>query len=201
MLAGIQRPSLAEKEKEFDAKKVELLADAEQKLAEVEKLLEQYSDQDIRNLSNGELEKVVNTLLRHKVRESHVGTLERIFNAARYGGFKPEDILSNDLTKKVEFRGFVQEEAKAERNSRQEQGRSDVEKHAGKKLMTMITEFSRNYAKDVRYQEADPFDIMERIVDAAARNLDDIESRSAYALIAYLRAKRMLKPTNTHSLG
>ncbi len=188
IIQQIQQPSLEEKEKMFDVKKEDINEDANKKLAELETLVKNLDAESIKRLENGELERTLNIVLK-QVRESHLSVIDRLLNASRYGGFDVSTLTdTNNTNSELTYRKFLENEV---RNERQTIKEDDYFK--GESLLRSIEEFVSRYAKDKGVEgKHKALDIIERIFDVSKNNLDPVESRSAAAVITYLRAKRML---------
>lgn len=188
IIQQIQQPSLEERENMFDAKKENINEDANKKLIELEMLVKNLDSESIRHLENGELERTLNIVLK-QVRESHLSVIDRLLNASRYGGFDVSTLTdTNDINSELTYRKFLENEVKNER-----QTIKDNEYFKGESLLRSIEEFVSRYAKDKGVEGKNKaLDIIERIFDVSKNNLDPVESRSAAAVITYLRAKRMM---------
>lgn len=187
LLEGISKPSLKEKEQIGLEKKDEYIAKAEERFKEVQEILKNNDMEQIKNLTNGELESLLNVVLKYEVKKSHLNILEVMINAARYGG--KEIPQKGEAKKEVEFRQFVENEIE---RSRKLDSNENQYIPAGERLMTMITQFSDAYERETRSRDQ-AFQKLERMVELSASKLNEIEKKSAMVVITYLRAKKMLK--------
>ena len=188
ILEQIQQPSLKEKEMENKEVTGELLRETKERLAEVEKMLRDNDVEKIKNLTNGELESLLNIVLKYEVKEPHLEAVERVLNASRYGGLKiPE---KGEIDTEINFRKFIEGEIQDMR--KKQNSNTELEKPAGEKLMKAITEFADAYQKETGERDT-AFLILERVIDLSSSNLSDIEKKSAIAVVTYLRAKKMVK--------
>jgi hypothetical protein len=187
-LEAIQQPSLEEKEKLAEQKKGEYIEEVEKRFEEVKEMLESNDIEKIKSLTNGELETLLNAVLKFQVKESHLNVLDGVLNASRYGRVKLP--LKKDIGEEVDFRKYVESEIK---NSRKNSGGEDLVKiPAGDKMMTLIKEFASRYEKDAK-SKVETFDVLERIIELSSNALTDVEKKSAMLVVAYLRAKKMVK--------
>jgi len=179
LLANIQRPALAEQIKVYKEKTETLLREASERFKEIEKFIASNDVEKIRGLSNGELEKIVNTILRYGVKESHLATLRTILDASQYSPLNLRNLDLSDPTKATEFASFVADEIRRGREHTPEPG-----KGAGSVLFSLIEQFIKRNGPGSTKQ-------LERVFDLISPSLDEIESRAFIATLKYLEARRV----------
>lgn len=121
--------------------------------------------------------------------------MKRVLNASRYAGFDISKLLDGgDIGNELEFREFLEREIAKEKTAAHKN-----RNRRGEELFNLILEFSKRYRKDAglstgRGQAGSvkkEFDILEKIFSIAEKYLEPIESRSATAIVTYLRARKM----------
>ena len=189
ILSGIRRKSLKERRREFESKKDKINEEAEKMLVDLEKLVSNIDEDGIKRLRNGQLEKALNAILR-QVRESHLAVVDRVLNASRYAGFDVSKIVNNgDINEELAVRNFLESEIASERNIKK--GNTPFK---GENLLQSIEDFISRYEKDGGTGgKKKAFDIVEKIFDISKKYLNPVESRSAIAVITYLRSEHMTK--------
>jgi hypothetical protein len=189
MLFGIRQKSLKEKREQFEQGKDKINVDAEKMMKELEDLIANLDEEGIKKLKNGKLEKALNAIL-GQVRESHLAVVDRVLNASRYAGFDVTKMIEKgDIEDELAFRRFLESEVTSERRSKNKNS-----PFRGEELLISIESFVSRYEKDKGVgNRKKAFDIIERIFDLCRSSLDPIESRSAVAVITYLRSEHMTK--------
>ncbi len=145
----------------------------------MERILDGADVETIRELSNGVLEGVVNTILRYGVKESHVQVLRTLLNASQYSQMKIQTLDFTDLRQMRLFREFVAREVQRERESA-----SSRVAPAGAELFSLVESFGRRNGPKAYEQ-------LERVFDEIRPYLDSMEARALIATIKYLEAKRI----------
>lgn len=186
-LMGIRQKSLKERMQAFSEQEADLLKKAEKELEELERIMKDLDEDAIKLLENGQLERTLNFIL-NQVRESHLSVIDRVLNASRYAGFDATTVADkNNIEAEIAFRQFMEKEIASERAIKK-----DDDHFRGEKLVRSLAEFMTRYAKDDNVGgKAKALQILERIFDISKTNLNPIESRSAIAVLTYLKAKRM----------
>ncbi len=179
LLGAIQRPSLARQIAQKHENAQHLLEEAQERFAEMERILDGADVETIRELSNGVLEGVVNTILRYGVKESHVQVLRTLLNASQYSQMKIQTLDFTDLRQMRLFREFVAREVQRERGSA-----SSRVAPAGAELFSLVESFGRRNGPKAYEQ-------LERVFDEIRPYLDSMEARALIATIKYLEAKRI----------
>ncbi len=179
-------PRIVEQEKKAAEVSKELTIDAEKELAELERVLRTMDVEAIRRLENGALEKTLNHIL-YGVKQSHVDVMSRVLNASRYAGFDILEMSRGNIEDQIEFRKFLEEEIFKEKGQKH-----DNRERRGEELFNLMIEFERRFEKDRNVKgKEEALDVLEKIFDMSEKYLDPIETRSAVAIITYLRAMKM----------
>lgn len=179
-------PKIAEQEARAEVVHKGESGEAEKKMVELENVLKTLNVEEIKKLSNGVLERMLNAIL-YGIKQDHVEVLSRVLNASRYAGFDVSKLLDrSDVASEIEFRKFLEQEVKAEKSILHEN-----RERRGEELFELITDFSQRYKKDFGGDDKEAFDVLDRIFDAAKGALNPIESRSVSAIVTYLRAQKM----------
>ncbi|MDO8669576.1 MAG: hypothetical protein Q7K65_04760 [Candidatus Buchananbacteria bacterium] len=188
-VVGISLPSLVEREQEAERQEKEMSKTA---LAEIESIISGLKNQDtetVRRMSNGELERIVNNILKYQVKESHLAIIERLFEHYLYTPVHNLD-LNNPKQKGeilVELAGAVERQ----RKRLKEEPEKDTTP-AGNRLMQMMQDFLRRFSADEDAESKDDaFAVMEKIVELVQNDLNEVEQKSAFAVLAYLKAKNI----------
>jgi hypothetical protein len=189
-LTGISTLSLIEKEVEAIKNERELSVEAIKEVEQIIKDLNNLDVESVRKMSNGELERVLNNILKYQVKESHLAIIERLFD---YYWYTPVHELDLDNP-------YQQSEAVLELASAVERQRKRLiaqpeqdQTPAGNKLMQTMQEFLRRFETAGATEDKDSgLRLMEKIVELVQNDLSDLEKKSAYAVIAYLKAKNIL---------
>jgi len=154
-------------------------------------IIESQDMEAIRKLENGELEEVLNNILRYEVKMPHLEVLNRILGSYWYTTMKDLDI--NDIQDKIKLMKWFQSEIETQRELNEK--RSDtINQPAGSYLFDIIESFVDKFIKNkVVSNKNEAFDLLSQIVDLAKDDLNSVEKRSSTAVITYLRAKKMIK--------
>ncbi len=181
LLKYIQRPALEEQIKIYKEKTEKFLAEATARMIEVEELIANNDVERIRSLSNGELENIVNTILRYGVKESHFAVIRSILDASQYSQLNLRQLNLADSAQVETFKNFVTSEIERERT---QTGASVAP--AGNELYTLIERYIQRNGSESYAQ-------LEQIFDLIRPQLGDIEARAFMATVKYLEAKRITK--------
>ena len=189
-LTGISTLSLVEKEVEAIKNERKLSVEAMKEVEQIIKDLNNLDVERVRGMSNGELERVLNNILKYQVKESHLAIIERLLE---YYWYTPVHEL--DLDNPYQQSEAVLELASAVERQRKrliDQPEKD-ETPAGNKLMQTMQEFLRRFEIAGATEDKDSgLRLMEKIVELVQNDLSDLEKKSAYAVVAYLKAKNIL---------
>jgi len=182
---GIRQKSLADRIKLFKQGKEKSNLDADDLLDDLEDILQNLDPDKIRRLKNGQLEKVLNTVLR-QVTNSHLSVIENILNTSRYTGFDISRIIKdNDLEAKIDLIKLMESGIQNERGKVR-----DVSPFKGGELLNLIEEFILRYSKDRGVSgRKEALSIIEKTFGLIGDKLDPIESRSVTAILTYLKAE------------
>ncbi len=194
---GVSLPSLAQRESKAVSQEKKL---ANLELAEIQKIIDNLNHVDVetvRKMSNGELERTLNSILKYQVKESQLVVIERLFEFYWYARSEKSALpiakldLANPyqrLEAMVELTGAVERQRKRILNQPE---KDNVP--AGNKLMQMMQGFlSRFEAVGVSEDKYAAIDLMEKIIELVQNDLTEVEKKAAYATIAYLKAKNIL---------
>jgi len=185
ILASMRQPSLRERLEKFKEQASKINDNAEKDLAELEALIN-LDAEGIKRLENGQLERVLNVVLR-QVKESHLAVVKRALNASRYAGFDVVAMAHGDRAQEAAFQRFLSNEIDNERRSGKEEAH-----FKGEDLLATIEDFARRYTKDGHAGGTlAALDIIQRVFDLSGNDLDPVESRAAAAVVTYLRARGM----------
>ena len=184
-MASMRQPSLRERLEKFKEQASKINDNAEKDLAELEALIN-LDAEGIKRLENGQLERVLNVVLR-QVKESHLAVVKRALNASRYAGFDVVAMAHGDRAQEAAFQRFLSNEIDNERRSGKEEAH-----FKGEDLLATIEDFARRYTKDGHAGGTlAALDIIQRVFDLSGNDLDPVESRAAAAVVTYLRARGM----------
>lgn len=196
-LASIRKPSLLEKEERIEAMSREVLAAAEKKFGEFEKVLADHDIEKIKAMSNGELERVLNILLA-QVKDPHYRIIEAVLTAGRYAGFDVGALKGkNNVDEMLAFQKFLEGEVSRERKEiadGSDSGHLTGGKFSrGSELLDLVRDFADRYVKDKKgaLARTSAFDILQTVVEVAQSKLDPLEKRATTAAIQYLEALKM----------
>lgn len=175
MLGAIAMKSLSDREKE--AEKIERKSAGEimRTLDEIEKRLGSGEKDVIKNIQNGELEKMLNTVLKYEVKPEHTAVIKRLFEASRFAGLP---VFSEKLEDKLYVKKFIENESKSER----EKIHND-NANSGTELFEIFREYLTKNNGDI--------DKVEKIVDLFEGGLGKVERRVLLLLVQYLKAEKM----------
>ena len=194
MIDLIRTKSLSERLKEQSEKVDEVTKLMEKRFEEIEEILKNYDLEKIKKLSNGELEKILNIILKYKVRENHLKVVDTLLNAARYSGFV--DLAKVDLSEidnqKVVLE-FLEAEIKREKDNQKDE-QSGITLTAGKDLFETVQSFIERYKKDDPKKSTEKaIEKVEKIFELVQNKLDQTEKRAVFAITNYLKAKNVTK--------
>jgi len=182
-LEGISRPSLAELEKIREEKINEITKEANEKLDEIMEILASHDEESIKKLSNGELEKVLNTVLRYDVKQENLQAITGLLQAYWYSPIHKLDF--NEIGDKVKFLEFFESEIKSARQSKIEPVADP-----GNRLFETVETFVQRFAKDENLEKS--LDIIDSIASLVGNKLSKSESKALTVVTTYLRAKKII---------
>jgi len=181
-LAGVRLPSFEEREQGAKEDLTKMQEEIGQRL---EKILDIVKSQDktaIQQLSNGELENIVNTILHYEVRQDNFKRVLTTLEAFWYTPYKDADIKTAG-----EFISGELKNVKAQEEFSQEQ------KNAGHEFFELLEDYVRKFKKAGKAKtDAEALDLMQNIFDSIESDLTPVESRAVAAVITYLKAKKKL---------
>lgn len=184
-VAGISGLSIAEREAERQMIIGEQTAQAEAKLAEIMKALEGMDENYIKNLTNGELESVLNTVLKYDVEVENVRTLENVLNAYWYTNLHELDLGQSEGQEK--FAEFFAEELKVQK----EKLGSEI-KNPGSALFAIMENFMKKFRQANKVDSVEgAANLTNVIFDSVKNQLTPTECRAAAGITTYLKAKKI----------
>lgn len=140
--------------------------------------------EEIKKLTNGKLEKVVNTILRYEVKMSDLQTLRRVLEAYWYTPAKDMDLS--------QAKGFLSREYKREKGLIKDKPAENINQPAVKYLFETVQNFIERFIKAQHVENmAEGFDLVEDIFEALKSELSPTEQRAMTAIVTYLRGKEM----------
>jgi transglutaminase-like putative cysteine protease len=167
-----------------------LVNESEGRLKEIEEIIESFDIERIQSLSNGELEHILNILLKYGVKRNNLHTVESILNT-KYSPLNISEIDLDDISNVVEVTRMIDSEISRERKNNKKSNGIDLD--SGKRLFETVQEFIKRFANrdNARFDEA--LNKIEKIFKISEKFLEPIESKAVFAIINYLRAKKMMK--------
>ncbi|HKY64626.1 MAG TPA: HEAT repeat domain-containing protein, partial [bacterium] len=178
------RPSLAE----FEARARENPAapdgqKTEAEVAELRKQAKAESVESILQLKNGELERAVNLILHHEVKEAHVQAVRRALEAFWYSGV---DRGGESFESESEF---LREEVARERLLTPQEA---TEQPGGAPFLAMVRDFVERFRRDPAIDsERKALDLLKSVARQADSGMNGVERRALAAVLSYLGAESM----------
>ncbi len=189
-VAGVSLPSLVEREDQAINSERELSQEAVKEIQKIIDGLDKLDLATVKKMSNGELERVINGILKYQVKESHLAIIERLFDHYWYTPIHELD-LNNPRQRSeaiLELAGAVERQ----RLRLLEHPEKD-QMPAGNKMMQVMQDFLRRFSQNEEVGDNDSaFILMEKIMELVQNDLSEVENKSASAIIAYLKAKNIL---------
>jgi hypothetical protein len=176
LLEEIRFSSLKEREKTAELIEEQDRGEVIKKIEEIERKLAQGEESVIEELKNGELEKMLNVVLKHQVKPVHVSVIKRTLDASRYSGLP---VFSEDINDQIVVRKFLESEVTSERERSKDTQGDD----AGTELFKVCREYIDLYKGDLGK--------IETVINLVDGYLDKIEHRAMMLLIKYLKAEKM----------
>ncbi|MFH1430220.1 MAG: hypothetical protein ABIG71_01690, partial [Candidatus Uhrbacteria bacterium] len=189
VLAGVRLPVLAERAEERKQLEKDIVQVAEKRLQELLEIAQGTDVEAIKQLDNGELERVVNAILRAEVKESHVDAIRSVLSAARYSPAKLSDADFSDPTQRANLLSWATSSIESAR-SVSGSVESSPKLPAGTQFITLIQEFKRRFASDFDINQEDAITLVGKVIDLCGHQLNDTERRAATAVVTYLKAKQ-----------
>ena len=180
IIDSMRERSLRERIIEAQEKSGIVAEEAEKQLAEIEKILDSHDLESIKVLSNGQLENVLNNLLRYKVKKNHLRIITTILDAGKYSGINIDD--------KISAVRFIESEIKRERDR---VDKISGNENAGKEFFDTVNDFVRRY-KDEGNTTENAIKEIEEVFELSEKYLSETESKAAFATINYLKAKNLV---------
>ncbi len=167
-----------------------LIEDAEGRLKDIEKIIASFDIEKIKLLSNGELEEILNVLLKYGVKRKNLHVIESILNT-KYSPIKIAEMDLDDMSNVIQVTKLIDQETTRERKSDKKFEGIDLD--SGKKLFETIQEFINRFSNREPTRFAEAINRIEKIFKISERFLEPTEAKVVFATINYLKAKRMLK--------
>ncbi len=160
--------------------------DAGQSLAMIEEIERRLGGGEkgvIEQIQNGELERMLNAVLKYEVKKSHENVITRLLEASRYGGVP---VFSDNLEDRLKVEQFLENEIKNER------GKSmyDENSSSGTELFGTFREYIDRYEKESQ-DRSEAIKKVERVIHLTEQYLNKTEKRALLLLIQYLKAEKM----------
>lgn len=163
--------------------------------AEIARALAAQDVDAIRDLTNGDIERAVNAVIKKETKQKDARVLTHVLNVLLYSPVSLDRFDWSDIRARADVLGFVDEELTRERLRHRDE-RMPEKKAPGTQLMdaflTFIDRYHRRYPQQT---SAQMFDLLDHVFDGIHAHLEPAEQRSAAVIITYLRAKQMVKPT------
>jgi hypothetical protein len=174
-LAAVRFPTLKEREKTIEEVEEKYKADSVRMIKELEQSLEAGEDFAIEKLQNGELEKMLNVVLKYEVKAEHSRVIEGILNAVRYSGLP---VFSEKIEDQIAVKRFLEAEIKRERGI-------NVQMSPDSDSGTQLFDISREYVGQ------DGIDNLDKVIKLVDPYLHKTERRALMLLVKYLKAEKM----------
>jgi len=184
-LPGLTLDSIEEKESKFQDQLDDFKKESDEKLEEMMEILEKQDPDEIKKLTNGELERILNNVLRYEVKTPHLKTLNRVLDAYWYSPVEKLNFENN----KAELENFLGAEIERQRKINKDE---EISKPAGTYLFETIESFVEKLIKGKKTDDLDrSLELTETIFDSVKSSLNNTEKRAVNSIITYLKAKKM----------
>jgi hypothetical protein len=180
-------PTIEEREQTAHKEAEQAVNQAKTELKEISEVLKSKDAQAIKKLSNGKLERALNTILHHEVTDSHTDILKEMLNVYWYGGLKRMEGIQSDL----ELRKTMEAILDTRRLTRGKE-MTTKKTEAGTELFEAMQDFIRKYKKSEGTGDSNQaLDALEHIGDIAKASLQPTERQALDVIVTYLRAKKV----------
>lgn len=188
---GLVEPSLEEKEKKSEEYKKEKEKSALEEFEKIEKIIASKSEAEINGLSNGQLEEVLNNILKYGVKEDNLKTIETVLSAYWYSPLKNMDL--NSLDDNLKATEFLKQEIDASKLRGNPDNINFKSGEAGSKLFNVAEDFIKRFAgrKEDSKSLKQGIKVLDKVYDLSKANLSDIERKALLTTIRYLEAKNI----------
>ncbi|MFH1668219.1 MAG: hypothetical protein ABH884_04345, partial [Candidatus Komeilibacteria bacterium] len=187
-LSQIQQPSLEQQENRAEEMIEEIKKEAEEKLEKILNTLQGQDTEAIKKLTNGQLESVLNMILTYEVKRPHWQVLKRVIEAYWYSPAVEMDFVKDG----DQIAHFLTSEVITQREILTRESASQT-MPGGSALLKMIKDFIDKFTTSQKVvDQTQAFDLIEKIIDLAGKELNDTEKRAIAAIVTYLRAKKMV---------
>ncbi|MEN9647757.1 MAG: hypothetical protein RLY57_561 [Candidatus Parcubacteria bacterium] len=174
-LAAIRFPTLREREKMIEQVEEKYKVDSERMIKELEERLEAGEDFAIEELQNGELEKMLNVVLKYEIEPQHTQVIEGLLNAVRYSGLP---VFSEEIDNQIVVKRFLEAEIKRERST-------SIQVSPSTDSGTHLFDISREYVSQ------DGINNLSKVIKLVEPHLQKTERRALMLLVKYLKAEKM----------
>lgn len=174
-LDAIRFPTLREREKLIEEIEERYKVNSNKMIKELEERLEAGEDFAIEKLQNGDLERMLNVVLKYGVEPEHVRVIEGLLNAVRYSGLP---VFSEDINDQIGVKKFLEAEVKRERSL-------NIQMSPGGDSGTQLFDISREYVSQ------DGIDNLNKVIKLVEPYLHKTEHRALMLLVKYLKAEKM----------
>ncbi|MCR4280324.1 MAG: transglutaminase domain-containing protein [Candidatus Komeilibacteria bacterium] len=181
-LPGISRPSLREMAVVREQMIVEVKKESQEKLDEIMNVLTSNDTEAIKKLTNGDLEKVLNTVLRYEVKQENMQAITGMLQAYWYSQLHKLDL--DEPHDKVQFIKFFEAEIKQAR-----QTTGSLAADPGSQLFETVETFAKKFADGDSTQSG--LLLINKITDLVRDRLSETEQKALAAITTYLKAKKM----------
>ncbi len=186
-LADLSGPSIEQDEKKAKERIEELTKEAEADLDKIERAILEQDLEEIKKLTNGNLENALNTILKYEVKDNNLTAINRLLSGYWYSPLSHLDLDSSESSRYAQ-ETLIDELRRLHNGLPQETG--STAQSAGSQLFDSVRNFVRRFEKENR---GHGLDLIEQIGDMAQSELSAIEKRSLAVIVNYLRAKKMAK--------
>ena len=184
-LRGMSMPSLDEREEQAQEAAESIIEEAQEELDRILGVIDEGNADDIRGLENGKLERVLNVILAHKVKQSHLEMLTDTLNFYWYGGVSKMDNMVQDMELKKTIEDYLV------RQRGLHAGKPERQTHAGTKLFALVEDFVRRFRQGGKKNTAAALERLDRVLSLSEDSLEPTEAKAFAAIITYLKAKNM----------
>jgi hypothetical protein len=180
---GVSTTSLEEKNLLRKSILEDIKKEAEEKLEEIQKVLDSYDEKSIEKLTNGQLEETLNNILEYEVNKDSLEAITAILQAYWYSPLHRIDL--DQVEGKISLMNFFDQEIK---RAKDENKFKEVEDSGGK-LFRVTKDFIEKFSgKD---KNVNGFEVARNIRDLARNSLSKNQLKAMTVIISYLEAKKI----------
>jgi len=191
LLAHLRIDPLSDLIERADQIKEESIKQAKQSFENLERLIREQDLQSLRQISNGELERMINA-----VTESGKGIntdrISSILDSVRYSGVGKVEVTNNSISSLDEqFKTFLETEVKRLSNKQDNKSKNDGGK-ATTDIITLIDDYAGRFANDESVGSKETaYTIIQNIFDQLNDSIDSLEHRIITLVTNYLLAQKI----------